>query len=297
MFRAPIPAAASTAAFGTWVRVLGYACEQECGGIIRGAAKWSDRQWIAACNVTAQDIRDAPGVLSVSGDDVVVWGYPTLREASVAAARLEGVAGGRVKSEAKAHAARMNGRLGGRPRHDGGNPEKPNTNPTEPTGTQRAEPNCGETERARPGPNPREEKDKERCVCETDTHTVQKEAEESPAETWDTWCDRLRREWPHVALERELERAQKYVRDKRGPDALLARPFFEAYWLPRCETSSSATECRKREGTEPEIAGWQAVVAESIWGSGKANEAKTWADLPPVVRDFVREQRGAVPST
>lgn len=135
--RHPAFIGSSPAERGTWLCVLAYGVEIECGGRLTGAANWKDRQWQQACGVTLREVRAADRLLRVDGHDVVINGYPSAKETEVQQKRLLG--GG--TSERKAVAARMNGSKGGRPKqkptetHGDGNPithRKPTDNPRKP---------------------------------------------------------------------------------------------------------------------------------------------------------------------
>lgn len=78
---------------GTWLCVLAYACEIECGGRLIGGATWKERQWQQSCGVTLREVRLAWKLLQVDGEDVVVNGYPNTKEQHVQQARGAGKAG------------------------------------------------------------------------------------------------------------------------------------------------------------------------------------------------------------
>lgn len=129
--RAPEYIGSEPVARATWLNVLAYCCEQENGGRIIGAATWKDRQWQQTCGVTAQEVREAALLLTIDGDDVLIWRYPDEKESEVQRMR----ALGRSTSEKKREAARKNGSLGGRTQQETQrkNPTEPNeNNPTEP---------------------------------------------------------------------------------------------------------------------------------------------------------------------
>lgn len=68
---------------GTWLAVLCFACREEGGGVIKGGASWTDREWIQACGATLKEIRATKLLLHVEGNDVHVFGYPLEAEAQV----------------------------------------------------------------------------------------------------------------------------------------------------------------------------------------------------------------------
>lgn len=98
---------ATPAALGTWLRVMTYCCERENGGVISGGASWSDRHWMAACNVTLAEIREAAPLITMKGDNVAVANYPADKEAEI---------------QGKRQQAAKNASKGGRPKKHG---EKP----------------------------------------------------------------------------------------------------------------------------------------------------------------------------
>jgi hypothetical protein len=77
----------------TWLCVHAYAAEIECGGKLIGALMWKDRQWQQACGVTRREVLQAHKLLRVEGEDIVVNGYSTAKEAEVKAKRTGAKAG------------------------------------------------------------------------------------------------------------------------------------------------------------------------------------------------------------
>lgn len=71
----------------TWVWVLAYCVEQENGGIIKGAASWSDREWSITCGVTKTEVFACPRLIAIKDADIHVWGYPTDQQQVVRAKR------------------------------------------------------------------------------------------------------------------------------------------------------------------------------------------------------------------
>jgi hypothetical protein len=127
--RSPDFIGSSPAERGTWICVLAYGLEVECGGRLEGAARWKDRQWQQACGVTMREVRAASRLLRFDGEDLLINGYPENREEATQQQRSAGSS----KSERKSLAARMNGMKGGRPsKPNETHHAKPNENPTEP---------------------------------------------------------------------------------------------------------------------------------------------------------------------
>ena len=91
--RSPEYVGSSPAERGTWVSVLAYACEIECGGRLVGAAAWKDRQWQQSCGVTLREVRTASRLMRFEGDDLLINGYPAAKENQVRQARGVGMAG------------------------------------------------------------------------------------------------------------------------------------------------------------------------------------------------------------
>lgn len=87
---------------GTWLSVLGHSCDQENGGRIIGGASWKDRQWQQTCGVTLNEIRRAKRLLLIDGEDVVVFGYPSEKQAELEAKREAGRAGGLSSASSRA---------------------------------------------------------------------------------------------------------------------------------------------------------------------------------------------------
>ncbi len=85
----------------TWFNVLAYCIEQENSGRILGAASWHDRQWQQTCGVLAREVKGAPLLLIVEGQDVVVWNYPSDKEDEVKARREAGRKGGLRSGESR----------------------------------------------------------------------------------------------------------------------------------------------------------------------------------------------------
>ncbi len=94
------------AARATWLCVSLWCATQENGGRIAGARAWGSRQWQQMCGVTLREIESAQPLLTIDGEDLVVWNYPTNREAEVKAKRDAGRSGGVKSGEARAKQSR-----------------------------------------------------------------------------------------------------------------------------------------------------------------------------------------------
>lgn len=158
--RSPEIIAAPPAALGTWIRVLGYCCECENGGVIAGASGWNDRQWMTACGVTASEVAEASPLLRNDGAAVVVALYPDEKQQEVQERRAK---------------ASENGKKGGRPRKD--DSEKPTlVNSGKPTLVSVEKPvsvNIGKAEREREGELERELERKGELERETECEREQ----------------------------------------------------------------------------------------------------------------------------
>jgi hypothetical protein len=91
----------SPAERGAWLCVLGYCVSQENAGRIAGGLKWKDRQWQQACGVTLREIGAASRLITTSGDDIIVFGYPIEKEEEVRAKRVQAKEAARRRWEAK----------------------------------------------------------------------------------------------------------------------------------------------------------------------------------------------------
>lgn len=85
---------------GTWLCLLRFCAGQENGGTIKACATWADRKWQQLARVTQAEVKADSTLWWWVGDDLVLWAYPSDKEAEV-----------REKRER----ARTNGKLGGRP--------------------------------------------------------------------------------------------------------------------------------------------------------------------------------------
>lgn len=97
MGRSPEYVGSSPAERGTWLSVMLYACQIECGGRIDGAASWKDRQWQQAAGVTLDEVKAANRLLRFDGDDLIVNGYPAEIEKQVRRNRKSAKAGGMAR--------------------------------------------------------------------------------------------------------------------------------------------------------------------------------------------------------
>lgn len=81
-----------------WVRLVAYCASQENGGVIKGAANWSDMQFAYCAAVMRSQVMQCKTLVTVEGDDVHVKHYPHSQEEKVILNRKNGKAGGRPKT-------------------------------------------------------------------------------------------------------------------------------------------------------------------------------------------------------
>lgn len=79
----------------TWLCLMAYCADQENGGRIEGASEWGDRKWQQVVRVTKSEVSESCPLWSWDGGAVVVWAYPTEKEAEVRRNRENGGKGGR----------------------------------------------------------------------------------------------------------------------------------------------------------------------------------------------------------
>ena len=96
---------------GTWIALMFYCAQQENGGVIVGAAAWSDRQWQQTCGVTRAEVDAAAKLTRWAGDDLHVFAYPIDQEAAFAAMSSGGRAGGLAKARNRLKQATAQGPL------------------------------------------------------------------------------------------------------------------------------------------------------------------------------------------
>lgn len=76
---------------GAWFRLVIYCCEQENGGMVHGAEKWSDRKWLNSTGVSSDLIKQESPLWHFSGvGSLCVDGYPMAKELEVKAKRTAG---------------------------------------------------------------------------------------------------------------------------------------------------------------------------------------------------------------
>lgn len=74
----------------TWISLMLWCAQQENGGIIAGSRQWPDRRWQQTCGVTAAEVAESCELFAWAGDNLVLWGYNTDKEAEVQAKRDAG---------------------------------------------------------------------------------------------------------------------------------------------------------------------------------------------------------------
>ena len=88
---------ADNATIGAWCRLQVYCAEQETGGTIAGAARFTRRDWLFAAGISQKDVGKvvAAGLAEWRGDDLFCLGYDRNGQAKVEASRCNGAKGGR----------------------------------------------------------------------------------------------------------------------------------------------------------------------------------------------------------
>lgn len=108
VIRAPEYVGAEPVQRATWLNVLAYSCEQENHGKIVGCRSWKDRRWQQTCGVTLSEVDAAAPLLVWEGEDLIVWSYPSNKQAEIEAKRDAGRRCGKSRSDAKLQAVRSN---------------------------------------------------------------------------------------------------------------------------------------------------------------------------------------------
>lgn len=90
--RKPEFTACGLADLGIWLRLSCYCAAQENGGRILNCKKWTDRQWLIACGVTAEDVSHECDLWVWQLQALMVANYPKDKEKEVAAKRAAGKA-------------------------------------------------------------------------------------------------------------------------------------------------------------------------------------------------------------
>lgn len=79
---------ADTAEIGTWLRMMTYACQQENGGVLKGAALWSNEKLLKTCGVSKRDVLRCTRLLHKDNDDLILEAYPTEAAKTLAVKRV-----------------------------------------------------------------------------------------------------------------------------------------------------------------------------------------------------------------
>lgn len=84
-------AGATDEQLGVWLRLVVYCCEQENGGMIHGAFKWTERKWMAALGISAGVITAESQLWHFSEiGSLCVLDYPMAKEHEIKAKRRAG---------------------------------------------------------------------------------------------------------------------------------------------------------------------------------------------------------------
>lgn len=297
----------------TWLNLLAYCHEQENGGIVAHAAAWGDRQWQQVAGVTRDEILSAAPLVTIRGDDIVVWGFDKEKQREVQARRVQAGEAARRRWDRK-----LGGTRNPQPRPSGRRDEYKGSSSLRDARDDSGRSLCGSYASRIASRNAEGEVEGECVVCVeggtaadrpqasslTTTPTTTTSAFDAPTahppnakEDADRWIARLKNQYPAVDFTRELRRATAYTRKKRGEDAPLQRRFFEFEWLPRCAEQTAperlpASESRKHAEPAPE--GWSELIRDSAYGPDGDRAVARWDDLPADVQSFVIRQIGTV---
>ena len=89
-----------------WFHLLLYCAQQENGGVIRGAAEFTDRQWQRLMDVEGATLRTKCALWTWDAEgNLVVWEYPEKQEQAVQAKREGGRKGGRSPKSPASYAS------------------------------------------------------------------------------------------------------------------------------------------------------------------------------------------------
>ncbi len=89
-----------------WFHLLLYCAQQENGGVIHGAAEFTDRQWQRLMDVEGATLRTKCALWTWDdGGNLVVWEYPEKQEQAVQAKREGGRKGGRSPKSPASYAS------------------------------------------------------------------------------------------------------------------------------------------------------------------------------------------------
>lgn len=82
---------ATSSSLGVWVRLVAYCCEQENGGTIVGAGKWTARTWLTTVGVEMTEINESSELWRMDAlGTLFVTEYPAEKELEIRAKRIAG---------------------------------------------------------------------------------------------------------------------------------------------------------------------------------------------------------------
>lgn len=119
-----------------WLHLMRFCIGQENDGRIVGAKLWPERKWLLLCRITPAAAQGESPLWEWDGNDLVIWGYPTEKQAEVKARREAGRRGGQARTEAKTQAARSNGRSKSQAPTEANAEHSPSKHPTEGNGKE-----------------------------------------------------------------------------------------------------------------------------------------------------------------
>lgn len=252
--RAPEYLACEPISRATWLNVLAYCCEQENGGVLEGAARWGTRQWQQTCGVTREEVHTAAPLLTVQGDNVIVWNFPMDKQVEVQAKREQARSAARHRwDRAPADASRIASR----------NAERKGKENKVVVGAS------GDA-----GIAPRPTTDQ----SSTDSTEHASEAE---------WVEKLTKAWPRLDIAAELRAAFR-----KNPDG-FDRSWFETRWLPHAKprlasiAQSPASRVKVPSAAEP--IGWRDLPEWRESRIAAESPGADWTSLDQITQRHLTE--------
>jgi hypothetical protein len=102
LFRAPEFIGATSAQNGVFIKLCAYCALNENGGVLHGAAHWTERKWMGTCFVSLEEVQDETELWHIEGDDVIVDLYPLEAEEALRDFRALGAKGGKLSGQKRA---------------------------------------------------------------------------------------------------------------------------------------------------------------------------------------------------
>ena len=276
--RAPEFLGSDPLARATWLAVLAFCTDQENGGRIVGGGRWTNRQWQSFAGVTLKEIALAAPLLTIQGDDVLVWNYPLEKEIEVRAKREQARAAALCRWSKEELAPLMRTQCATHA------PSIRQRNAEVEVEKKEKVSQSVARGRERETPPPTNHPD---CVssCASASPAAQEQAEELDV----AWLERLAREWPRLDIPAEIDAA-----NRKRPNG-FDRPWFEARWLPHAKPRIAAASrppsaSHVKSPVIPEPDGWRTEIEGTNYGPGGVYPVKSWAELPADVQKLVAER-------